>query len=100
MDAADHPKRGGTSREWELFYRESPPEPLIHVGSVSAPTAEIAREQASKLFGEADALWLCPADETVRLQSEGLGVGPGEEDTARTMDEPTMQEATLRGDDG
>jgi rSAM-partnered protein len=100
MDAVDHPPRGGTSREWELFYRASPPEPLTHVGSVSAPTADIAREQASKLFGDADALWLCPADETVRLQSEGTGVGSDTDSAERTMDESAMRETTLRGEEG
>jgi len=65
--------RGGTTREWELFCREAPAEPLVHVGSVSAPSAEVAREQASKLFDHAaEALWLCPADETVRLRAGAL----------------------------
>jgi rSAM-partnered protein len=100
MDPADHPPRGGTSREWELFYRASPPEPLIHVGSVSAPTVDIAREQAAKLFGDGDALWLCPADETVRLQREELGVGTDAGDAGQTMDESAMRETTLGGEDG
>lgn len=65
--------RGGTTREWELFCRETATEPLVHAGSVSAPTAEIAREQAEKLFDHAvEALWLCPADETVRLREGSL----------------------------
>lgn len=50
-------------REWEVFLRESPGEPMQHVGSVSAATAETARAHAERLFGRfADALWLCPAD--------------------------------------
>jgi len=76
MDGFDTPvdaPRGGTTREWELFCREAATEPLVHVGSVSAPTAEVAREQATKLFDHAaEALWLCPADETIRLREGAL----------------------------
>lgn len=97
--------RGATSREWEVFCRESESEPLTHVGSVSAPTAAVAREQAGTLFGyAAAALWLCPADETVRVQERDLGVGTtssaDEEDSepAPTMDEGRMDAETLRGE--
>ena len=79
MDTFDHAPdepRSSTGREWEVFCREQESEPLTHVGSVSAPTAAVAREQASTLFGHAAAaLWLCPADETVRVQASDLGVG-------------------------
>lgn len=107
MDAFDHTvtePRGAASREWEVFCRESESDPLTHVGSVSAPTADIAREQAGTLFGDAAAaLWLCPADETVRVQERGLGVGEtgGENDdsaSAPTMDEGQMDAETLRGE--
>lgn len=86
--------RGGTSREWELFCREAPAEPLVHVGSVSAPSEAIAREQATQLFDHAaDALWLCPAEETLRLRREALASsGDG-------TDEPA-DETPRRGEDG
>jgi len=68
--SVDEP-RGDTTREWELFVRESPEDPLTHAGSVSAPSADIAREQATQLFEwTATALWLCPADEVERVQIE------------------------------
>ncbi len=106
MDAFDHTvtaSRGATTREWEVFCRESEPEPLTHVGSVSAPTADVAREQAASLFGHAAAtLWLCPADETVRVQERDLGVSETAADAddgeaAPTMDEDRMDSETLQG---
>lgn len=67
--------RGDRSREWELFVRESAAEPLRHAGSVSSPTADVAREQAAQLFGRtAEALWLCPADETRRFAADGVSL--------------------------
>lgn len=49
--------------EWEVFVRETPDEPMTHVGSVSAANADVARDNATALFGRfADDLWLCPAD--------------------------------------
>jgi len=96
--------RSATSREWEVFCRETTAEQLTHTGSVSAPTAAIAREQATQLFGHAaDALWLCPADETVRLQREGLASEQTPDEAATddpTMGESTMHAETLRGEDG
>ncbi|QGA82361.1 Htur_1727 family rSAM-partnered candidate RiPP [Halomicrobium sp. LC1Hm] len=66
----DEPREAVT-REWELFVRESPEDALTHAGSVSAPSADIAREQARQLFEwTAGALWLCPADEVERVQTE------------------------------
>lgn len=63
--------RDAVTREWELFVREGPDEPLTHAGSVSAPSADIAREQAAQLFEwAAAALWLCPADEIERVQTD------------------------------
>lgn len=75
FERLDEP-RGDRTREWELFVRESSEEPLRHAGSVSAPTAEVAREQATTLFGfAAETLWLCPADETVRLVAADVALG-------------------------
>ena len=100
LDIVDAP-RGATAREWEVFCRECESEPLTHVGSVSAPTAAVAREQATSLFGHAAAaLWLCPADETVRVQDQefGVGVTADEGDDAPTMDEGEMTDETLQGE--
>ncbi|MFC6975992.1 Htur_1727 family rSAM-partnered candidate RiPP [Halomicroarcula sp. GCM10025709] len=92
--------RGATSREWEVFVREAAADPLTHAGSVSAPSAEIAREQAEKLFGHAAAaLWLCPADETRRFQDEALALDPAADEGDATMDEAEMHAETLRGED-
>ena len=75
IDAAVDAPRGDVTREWELFVREESSEPLRHAGSVSAPTAEIAREQAAQLFGwSAETLWLCPADETRRFTAEDVSL--------------------------
>lgn len=63
--------RDAVSREWELFVREDADAPLTHAGSVSAPSVAIAREQAQQLFAfSAEALWLCPADDVERYQTE------------------------------
>ncbi|MFB6223779.1 MAG: Htur_1727 family rSAM-partnered candidate RiPP [Haloarcula sp.] len=101
LDYAVDAPRGATSREWEVFLREDTSESLTHVGSLSAPTVEIAREQAASLFGRtATTLWLCPADETRRYQTADATLGDGRtaEDATMTVDE--MQSETLRGEDG
>ncbi|WP_049930772.1 Htur_1727 family rSAM-partnered candidate RiPP [Halosimplex carlsbadense] len=75
LDAAVDAPRGDVTREWELFVRETTGDPLTHTGSVSAPSAEIAREQAERLFGwTAETLWLCPADETRRFAADGVSL--------------------------
>jgi rSAM-partnered protein len=92
--------RSGTGREWEVFCREREEDPLTHVGSVSAPSASIAREQATQLFAHtAQALWLCPADETVRIQEGSLGVVDDEiESHSETMETTKMHDETLGGE--
>jgi rSAM-partnered protein len=60
--------RATTGREWELFVREDDATALTHAGSLTAPTREIAREQATQLLGwSATDVWLCPADEVERV---------------------------------
>ncbi|ELK55428.1 MULTISPECIES: Htur_1727 family rSAM-partnered candidate RiPP [Haloferax] len=72
------------SRQWEVFYRDVPTEPMRHVGSVSAPSEDLATEQARTLFGGGDAdLWLAPADEFLRLGGNDLAA-KGEESTDGT----------------
>ncbi|RDZ66332.1 rSAM-partnered protein [Haloferax sp. Atlit-12N] len=78
------------SRQWEVFYRDASAEPMRHVGSVSAPSEDVATEQARTLFGDGDAdLWLAPADEFLRLggndlaaKGEGLNAGTENGDAA------------------
>mgnify|MGYP000215079648 CR=1 FL=1 len=65
--------RGATSREWEVFVRDEAPAPLRHVGSVTAPSVDVAYEQASRLFAwYASDVWLCPADEVARFSTHDL----------------------------
>ena len=76
----DEPRGDGTP-EWEVFLRDDPAEPLRHVGSVSAPTASVAHDHASSLFGwTAETLWLCPAAEVARFTGRDLGAAAGEDD--------------------
>ncbi|WP_411963033.1 Htur_1727 family rSAM-partnered candidate RiPP [Haloferax sp. YSMS24] len=76
MPTHDDPRRKPRidgSRQWEVFIRENDADPMRHVGSVSAPSAELATEQATTLFGFAAAsVWLCPADEVRRLGGNDL----------------------------
>ena len=101
MDRPDYEveaPRGATSREWEVFVRTAAEEPLTHAGSVSAPTVEVAHEQATQLFGhETVSLWLCPADETRRFQSEELVLDADGGTDDATMDAGEMERETLRG---
>ncbi|MEM4782494.1 MAG: Htur_1727 family rSAM-partnered candidate RiPP [Halalkalicoccus sp.] len=85
--------RGATTREWELFVRDGGEDPLRHVGSVSAPTPEIAHEQASKLFGwYAEDVWCCPAEQVHRYSTHSLG--PDDEGDRETEgdEEPRSRE--------
>jgi rSAM-partnered protein len=76
--------RSATGREWEVFVREGDDDPLKHVGSVTAATADTAHEHASSLFEwAARDVWLSPADETQRYTTHALG----EADEATSEDE-------------
>ncbi|GGC59717.1 hypothetical protein GCM10007209_22270 [Haloferax sulfurifontis] len=87
-DPRRRPRIDGT-RQWEVFYRDTPTEPMRHVGSVTAPSEDLATEQARTLFGDGgdgdgDAdLWLAPADEFLRLGGNDLAA-KGEESTDGT----------------
>lgn len=73
-------------REWELFVREDEGDPLKHVGSVTAPTADTAHEEASRLFAwYAEDMWICPADEVVRYSTSAID----DVDDAATPDDGT-----------
>lgn len=65
--------RDDVELEWEVFVREGDDDPLRHVGSVSAPSADVAYERATKLFAwYADDIWLCPADAVRRYSTHTL----------------------------
>ena len=68
----DGGSRAADGREWEVFLRPAVDEPARHAGSVTAPSAALAHEQAATLFGDAAGIWLCPAADTVRFESEAL----------------------------
>lgn len=69
----DDEERAPTGREWEVFVREAGDDPMRHVGSVRARTADAAHELASRLFAwYATDLWLCPADATRRYTTTDL----------------------------
>ena len=68
----EHP-REAVEHEWEIFVREEERDPLRHVGSVSAPSADVAYEQATKLFAwYANDLWVCPARAVHRYTTHTL----------------------------
>jgi rSAM-partnered protein len=69
----DETPRRTQERRWEVFVRESASDPMRRVGTVAAPSAEIAHEEASRLFAwDARDVWLCPADETRRFSTYSL----------------------------
>ncbi|MEZ3116523.1 Htur_1727 family rSAM-partnered candidate RiPP [Halobaculum sp. MBLA0147] len=91
--------RADASREWEVFLRETETESLRHVGSVSAPSDDLAREQAAALFDHAaETLWLCPTDETRRFTRSRLGAAHA--DGAETDTESESDDTTAGFGDG
>ncbi|WP_254547000.1 Htur_1727 family rSAM-partnered candidate RiPP [Halomarina pelagica] len=84
--------RGAVEDAWEVFVRERESDPLRHVGSVSAPTARIAYEQATRLFAwYATDVWLCPAEAVRRYSTHALDeraepAGPDAGDEKRTYE--------------
>ncbi|QSG08106.1 rSAM-partnered protein [Halapricum desulfuricans] len=61
--------------EWVVFTRETPTDPMVHVGTVRADDETGARERAASLFPSVDARWLCPADAIDRDGSTTLDRG-------------------------
>ncbi|MFC7137922.1 Htur_1727 family rSAM-partnered candidate RiPP [Halobaculum litoreum] len=78
--------RADDTPEWEVFLRESPCEPLRHAGSVTAPTAEVAHEQATTLFPGAGTLWLCRSDRVARFADRDLGAAYAADGSADATD--------------
>lgn len=65
--------RDAVEQEWEMFIRDDSGDPLQHAGSISAPTADVAHIQATKLFGwYATDIWLCPASDVRRYSTHTL----------------------------
>ena len=59
--------------EWELFVREGVETPLRHVGSVTAPTPEIAHEHVVSLFGKSFRdVWVCKSSDVERFSTYSL----------------------------
>ncbi|MFC5278246.1 Htur_1727 family rSAM-partnered candidate RiPP [Halorubrum rubrum] len=95
----DETPRRTRERRWEVFVRESESDPMRRVGTVAAPSAEVAHEEASRLFAwYARDVWLCPADETRRFSTYSLGdAGTEGDDAAGSGDEsaePRVREGT------
>ncbi|MES3160367.1 MAG: Htur_1727 family rSAM-partnered candidate RiPP [Halorubrum sp.] len=80
--------RSADGRRFEVFVREAESDPLRHVGTVAAPTPDVAHEEASKLFAwYARDVWVCPAEETHRYSAETL-------DGDRVADEGASDDTT------
>lgn len=81
-------KRAPEGREWELFIRDEEAEPLRHVGSVRALSADDAHASASRLFGwYASDIWVVPADavhryaaDSISDEAESAPIADGEEE--------------------
>ncbi|RLM51372.1 Htur_1727 family rSAM-partnered candidate RiPP [Halorubrum sp. Atlit-28R] len=88
--------RSADGRRFEVFVREAESDPLRHVGTVAAPTPDVAHEEASKLFAwYARDVWVCPAAEVSRYSAESLaGDADGPDDEAADADEPRVYEET------
>ena len=81
-------ERGTPHPEWEVFVREHATEPLHHVGSVAAPTADEAYDRATELFGwYATDLWLCPAAHVERYTSRPLTESTSESESDGSSDD-------------
>ncbi|WP_418286406.1 Htur_1727 family rSAM-partnered candidate RiPP [Halorubrum sp. DTA46] len=90
--------RSADGRRFEVFVREEESDPLRHVGTVAAPTPDIAHEEASKLFAwYARDVWVCPAEETHRYSAESLADddrSPEAESAPSDDGEPRVYEET------
>lgn len=97
------PSAPGADREWEVFVRDDGSDPLRHVGSLTAPDVETAREQSARLFAwYADDLWLCPADEVARFSTHRLASADGDEaaDEVEVRTDEGDERIDERTDDG
>jgi len=91
---ADGP-RSADGRRFEVFVREEESDPLRHVGTVAAPTPDVAHEEASKLFAwYARDVWVCPAAEVSRYSAESLANEESATESSDDADEPRVYEET------
>jgi rSAM-partnered protein len=91
--------RSADGRRFEVFVREAEADPLRHVGTVAAPTPDVAHEEASELFAwYARDVWVCPAEETHRYSAESPAAderaGDGSVSRDDASDEPRVHEET------
>ncbi|SFR30960.1 MULTISPECIES: Htur_1727 family rSAM-partnered candidate RiPP [Halorubrum] len=88
--------RSADGRRFEVFVREAESDPLRHVGTVAAPTPDVAHEEASKLFAwYARDVWVCPAAEVSRYSAASLAdQEDGADADAEDADEPRVYEET------
>ncbi|MFW6317777.1 MAG: Htur_1727 family rSAM-partnered candidate RiPP [Halorubrum sp.] len=92
--------RSADGRRFEVFVRGEESDPLRHVGTVAAPTPDVAHEEASKLFAwYARDVWVCPAAEVSRYSAESLA---GDEPRVyeETEETPTVSCGGVQVDDG
>lgn len=94
--------RATTERRWEVFVREAVDDPLEHVGTIAAPSPDVARQEASKLFAwYARDLWICPADEMHRYSTDTLGEdGTAGEDGTESGGEPGVESRVYEETEG
>ncbi|VTT85498.1 Vng1183h [Halorubrum sp. DM2] len=96
--------RSADGRRFEVFVREEESDPLRHVGTVAAPTADVAHEEASKLFAwYARDVWVCPAAEVSRYSAESLADeesdGPADDGSDGSADGDSDAELSDDGDE-
>ncbi|MFC5367325.1 Htur_1727 family rSAM-partnered candidate RiPP [Salinirubrum litoreum] len=96
--------RADETREWEVFVRETPEEPLRHAGSVTAPNADVAHEAADTLFERtADTIWCAPTDAVARFTTRELDSEYAEESVGENRDAdatPTHEASATERRDG
>ncbi|WP_280537429.1 Htur_1727 family rSAM-partnered candidate RiPP [Halopenitus sp. POP-27] len=72
--SAEGSPRSTTDPRWEVFVREDVDDQMTHVGTIAAPTPDVAHEEAGKLFAwYARDVWVTPAAETYRYSTSTLG---------------------------
>ncbi|ELZ39886.1 Htur_1727 family rSAM-partnered candidate RiPP [Halorubrum tebenquichense] len=87
--------RSADGRRFEVFVREEESDPLRHVGTVAAPTSDVAHEEASKLFAwYARDVWVCPAAEVSRYSADSLAGEESATEPSDDADEPRVYEET------
>jgi len=87
--------RSADGRRFEVFVRAAESDPLRHVGTVAAPTAADAHEEASRLFAwYARDVWVCPAAAVSRYSTESLFSDADESGPDREAAEPRVREET------